>query len=198
MGGKKMNKGYLVAGVLGLCLLLAPQETKSATVLKFNTEQMTARAHKIVYGVVESKISRPLSINSRQIYTEYKIRVSESWKNSESEQTVTFKQLGGQVGDRGYFIAGAASYDVGEEVVVFLDSPNPVNDCCFTIGLAQGKYHVEVNKTSKAKVVSRFMEKLELLDSQTRKATTPHENTKKLLSGLKLEVVRALTSKKKE
>jgi hypothetical protein len=190
-----MKKGYLIFGALGLCLLFAPQETNSATVLKFNTKQMTARAHKIVYGVVESKVSRSLSKNSQQIYTEYTIKVTETWKNSKIEPVVTFKQLGGKVGDRGYFIAGAASYDVGEEVVVFLDRANPVNGCCFTIGLAQGKYRVEMDKLKSQKLVSRFMEKLELIDSKTRKPAAAHSNTKGLLSALKGEVVKALTIK---
>lgn len=193
-----MKKGLLIAGTLGLCLLLFTQETRSATVLKFNTAQMTSRADKIVLGVVQSKVSRPLSENSRQIYTEYTIKVTETWKNTKSEQTITFKQLGGKVGNRGYFIAGAANYNVGEEVVVFLDKPNPVNGCCFTIGLAQGKYHVELDQNKNEKVVSRHMEKLELLDAETRQPTSAHKNKKSLLSGLKGEVVKALLPKKKK
>lgn len=197
-----MKKGVLIAGALGLCLLLSAQETRSATVLKFNTEQMTSRADKIVYGVVKSKVSRPLSENSRQIYTEYTIQVTETWKNKKTESLVTFKQLGGKVGNRGYFIAGAAAYDVGEEVVVFLDKPNPVNGCCFTIGLAQGKYHVELDKAKNKKVVSRHMEKLELVDPETRKPVEDHgeehkKEEKTLLSALKSKVVKAIGQKKK-
>ena len=193
-----MKKGLLIAGTLGLCLLLVPQTTQSATVLKFNTELMTARDTKIIYGVVNSNVSRPLSENSRQIYTEYTIKVTETWKNSKTEETITFKQLGGKVGNRGYFIAGAASYEVGEEVVVFLDKPNAVNGCCFTIGLAQGKYHVELDQSKKEKVVTRHMEKLELLDSETRQPTESHKSVKSLLSGLKSEVVKAIRTHKKK
>lgn len=190
-----MRKTCLNTGIAGalavLGLLLSPVALQSATVIKFDTKEMSKRADKIVHGVVTKAESKAFN-NNRQIYTEYTVRVSENWKGANGKTTVTFRQLGGKVGNRGYYIAGAASYKVGEEVVVFLDKPNKVNQCCFTIGLAQGKYHVEEDKNHK-KVVSRKLDKLDLVDALTLAPVAAHPNKgTKYLSGLKKDVRKAL------
>jgi len=179
----------LLTSLLLLGVLLLPSRTDSATVLKFDTKEMTSRARAIVHGTVETKSSGILP-GGRQIYTEYTVRLIDRWKGKGAGDTFTFRQLGGQVGERGYFIAGAASYELGEEIVTFLDRAHPKTGCCFSIGLAQGKYHVQIDKVLDTKMVSRRLEQLELLDRATGLLISPDRLPAKVkkLSALRARV----------
>jgi hypothetical protein len=68
------------------------------------------------------------------------IQVSETLKGS-PRKTVMVRQPGGVVGNIGQRVDGVASFDQGEEVVVFL-ARRP-DDSFVVQGMAQGKFRVE-------------------------------------------------------
>lgn len=186
---------FSLAG-LALALTLAPTTSNSATVLKLDTAEMTKRAERIVHGKVVAKESHEIE-GSRQIFTEYRIQVTEAWKGADGQTEIAFKQLGGKVAGRGYFISGAAEFEVGQEVVAFLDRPNPVNGCAFTIGLAQGKFDVELDPSLGVKRVRRKLEQLDLVDAVTLQPTAKPGDDGQPLGKLREKVQDALARFKK-
>ncbi len=143
---------------------LAP--ARSSTVLRFGNRQLTERAEVVVHGRCVEK--RAAFTADDRIYTEYRFAVDEVIKGEVGTTIHTFRQWGGVVGDRGMLIAGAASFDIGEEVVVFCDAPDDVHGLAFTIGLAQGKYTVSQDRATGERWVHRDLAGLNILDEVDR------------------------------
>lgn len=200
--------------VIGSAALLAgfllPGTLHSATVLKLSTAEMTERADRILHGKIVSAKGRKVfgprnaaGVASAMIVTDYVIELSETWKGETAVEGVTsnrakFSQPGGVLGGQGTYIAGAARFKVGEEVVVFLDKPNEKTGAAFTIGLAQGKYHVELDSAKNKKMVSRTLDEVDLVDALTLNPAAPHENTRRPLTSLRGEVTRCLDKIEKQ
>jgi hypothetical protein len=124
-----------VALLLGILWLPAG----ATAVLGVDLDQLTRQSAVVVHGTVKSKESR-WSGDGRRILTDVQIDVRESFKGSPA-RTVTVQQPGGVVGDIGQRVDGLASFDVGEEVVVFLERWGAQR---FQVtGAAQGKFRVQ-------------------------------------------------------
>lgn len=125
----------LVLGAL-LCLV----GTAQATVLApLDTRALTSRADRIVLGTVESQAAR-WTDDHDAIYTDVTVRVSESYKGRLAPgQTLVVRRLGGEVDGVGMRVFGAASFAVGEEVVLFVEARGSAS---YPVGMTQGKLHV--------------------------------------------------------
>jgi len=122
----------VLAGVLWL-------PAGATAVLGVDVDQLTRQSDLVVRGVVKSKESR-WSGDGRRILTDVQIDVSEPFKGFPS-RTITVQQPGGVVGDIGQRVDGMASFEPGEEVVLFLERYGPQR---FQVtGAAQGKWRVE-------------------------------------------------------
>lgn len=73
------------------------------------------------------------------IYTWVTIDVVKSWGLSGAPSRVVVKQLGGIVGDTAFVVGGQAQFEVGEDVLVFLDV-RPRDNTLSVAGLEQGKW----------------------------------------------------------
>ncbi len=73
------------------------------------------------------------------LYTYVTIDVLRSWGLDGSPTRVVVKQLGGVVGNTAFFVGGQARFEVGEEVLVFLDV-RPRDRTLSVSGLEQGKW----------------------------------------------------------
>jgi len=111
----------------------------ATSVMGVDLDQLTRQSDVVVHGTVKGKASR-WSGDGRRILTDVQIEVRESFKGSPS-RTVTVQQPGGVVGDIGQRVDGLATFEVGEEVVVFLERWGSQH---FQVtGAAQGKFRVE-------------------------------------------------------
>lgn len=128
---------YLVAAVaIGVAL------AAHATVLvPLDERALTARAERIVLGVVESEVSR-WTHDHDAIYSDVTIRVERAYKGAVAPgQRIVVRREGGVVDGMGMRVYGAASFVVGEEVVVFTETRG---NAAWTVGMTQGKLHVAV------------------------------------------------------
>ena len=73
------------------------------------------------------------------IYTFVTIDVVKSWGLPGAPPRVIVKQLGGIVGDTAFVVGGQARFEVGEDVLVFLDV-RPRDNTLSVAGLEQGKW----------------------------------------------------------
>jgi hypothetical protein len=125
---------------LGLCLALFVTLPAAATVMvPLDTQGLTARADRVVLGIVEAQESR-WSPDHSVIFTEAKVRVTRSYKGAaQPGDVILVRREGGSAGGIGMRVSGAAEFTVGEELLVFLERRGTTT---WTVGMSQGKLAV--------------------------------------------------------
>jgi hypothetical protein len=111
-----------------------------ATVLvPLDTQGLTERADRVVLGIVEAQESR-WSPDHSVIFTEAKVRVTKSYKGAaQPGDVILVRREGGSAGGIGMRVSGAATFTVGEELLVFLEQRGTIT---WTVGMTQGKLSV--------------------------------------------------------
>lgn len=104
---------------------------------RLSLEEMARDAEYVVHGTVARSWSAWDS-GHHAIWTHYEINVAEALKGTAT--TVTVSEPGGIVGDTGMMIAGAPTYESGDEVILLLHQ-TPIG-YLRTSGWGQGKFLV--------------------------------------------------------
>jgi len=129
-------KQLAVAAVI--CVALSARAT---VLVPLDTKALTERAERIVLGTVESEVAR-WSSDHQAIFTDVTIRVSRVYKGAaKAGDRVVVRREGGALDGVGMRVYGAASFTVGEEVVVFMETRG---NAAWTVGMTQGKLRVTV------------------------------------------------------
>jgi len=124
--------------VLALPVLLTAAAASASTVLSATVEELARSADLVVRGTVEGRESR-FTANQRRIFTTLRVRSTAAWKGS-AVPVVEVEIPGGTVGDVTQRVSGVATFDDGEEVVLFLRRAGATYG---VMGLSQGKFRVE-------------------------------------------------------
>lgn len=176
---KTVGRSATLIGVVPALLVLVASSALASTVLRFSPDQLADNATIVVHGKVESKQARRLS--EGVIVTNYGIKVTEAFhggmamKTAKAKgqkltdlelkgKTFTFSAYGGVTVERGSGISGAASYEKGEEILVFLTGENKIG-CRAAVGLAQGKYTIRLVEGKR--LAFRDLEGLRLMDRKS-------------------------------
>ena len=118
------------------CLASMAQAT---VLMPLDTAALTARADRVVLGTVETSQAH-WSDDHKSIYTDVTLRVAKVYKGDASVGgTVTVRREGGSIDGVGMRVFGAASFSLGEEVVVFMETRGAAS---YTVGMTQGKLRV--------------------------------------------------------
>jgi len=130
--------------------------TAYATVLvPLDTKALTDRAERVVLGTVESQVSRWTNDHDA-IYTDVTIVVERAYKGAAKPgERIVVRREGGVVDGLGMRVYGAASFVVGEEVVVFTETRG---NAAWTVGMTQGKLHVTVGSDGIKRVAATLAE----------------------------------------
>ncbi len=163
----------------------------AATVLRFGTDELTDRASVIVHGKVTYKKARKTPAGS--IVTDLRLSVSEAFKGLRGKN-FSFSVYGGVLGARGSAVSGAPTFELGEEVLVFLDREN-ARGLRTVIGLAQGKFTVRV--VDGKKLAFRDMEGLQLMDLKSGEVKPAKSEQGRSFGGLVAQVRKRLETRKK-
>jgi hypothetical protein len=156
-----------VWGVGLFSALLWSAASLATAMVRLDLPTLTHTAQLIVRGHVTQMQSRWTG-DGRQIVTDVELEVDESLKGEPARRLV-IQQLGGQVGNIGQRVSGLASFERGEEVVVFLQAHGRGS---FRVsGLAQGKFKVERSVDGKAAFAVPNKHDALLLDPITRAPT---------------------------
>ena len=119
-----------------ICVAFAAHAT---VLVPLDTRALTERAERVVLGTVESQVAR-WTDDHEVIYTDVTIRVTRAYKGAvKPGERVVVRREGGVVDGMGMRVYGAASFTVGEEVVVFLETRG---NAMWTVGMTQGKLRV--------------------------------------------------------
>lgn len=153
----------------------------AATVEKMSLPEMVKLSPSIVVGTV-TDVSSAWNEDHTRIFTTIALDVSESLKG-ELSGVITFRQIGGTVGDTRISVPGFPVFKEGSELLLFLnDDPSgyiPV------VGLGQGKFDVFVNEQSGQKIVANDVLGLETVGG---KSLDEASTIKTSLSSLKRSV----------
>ena len=141
-----MNSVKRLLLILALCFVSA--ELSANLMRPLPIEELSRKADLVVLGTVQNKSSHRDA--EGRIYTRIELQVSEAWKGVVSGTTLTIYQGGGTVGNERVEVSGEAEYGIGEEVVAFLVL-NPRGQP-ITLALAQGKFHVWLDKQTGEKL----------------------------------------------
>ena len=128
------------ARLLALMVMALPVAARATMIAPLGLDDLVHRAERIAYARVESQAARWTADHSA-IYTEVTLRVLQPMKGNAmaAGDTITLLREGGVVDGIGMKVSGAATFVVGEEVVVFAERRG---QALWTVGMAQGKMHV--------------------------------------------------------
>lgn len=133
------HRAFLVSvGIVtfGLC---TPDTAESTTFIPMGIQELARSSSAVVMGTVES--TKAAQSRSGRIVTLVRILVDESLKGDVGGRVLTLREPGGTFGDVSEIIYGAPTYEVGEEVVAFIDVAK--DGALRTQHLAMGKFRVE-------------------------------------------------------
>lgn len=139
-------------------------EASATTMLRVELDELTRSSELVVRGKVERTESH-WSQDGMRIFTEVEIAVEEAFKGKKPGRLLVH-QPGGVVDDIGQKVSGLATFERGEEVVLFLTRRG--NGYQVT-GLGQGKFRVERSTDGKAAfAIPERLDDALILDRQTR------------------------------
>ncbi|MBN1946615.1 MAG: hypothetical protein JW797_13150 [Bradymonadales bacterium] len=146
--------------ILLACWLVVPA-SEASVVVRYSLDQMVWQADGIVHG-------RVLSLQSLRegtiIATYVEIEVIESYKGAHSpgDRLVVYRH-GGTADGYTMLVAGEPLFVPGEEVLLFLEN-RPAASEPLVLGMAQGKFSVVVDPTTRGRMVTRNMTGVELIE----------------------------------
>ncbi|MBL8933350.1 MAG: hypothetical protein JNM69_02280, partial [Archangium sp.] len=133
----------------------------ATTLVAMDVPALTRSSDLVVRGTVV-RIESRWTLDHQRIVTDNEILVSETLKGNQVGKTVVAMQPGGVVGDVGQLVHGAATFALGDEVVVFLERRG---DRAFVVGLAQGRFVVD--RSGPEPMVKTGEDELFLVDAKT-------------------------------
>lgn len=118
----------------------------AATLIRLSDAELVSHGEQIVLGTV-ARVSTswedPDGDGTSQIYTTIELRVEQSLSgNARPGETVTFRQLGGRIGNIEYNIPGLPKFAEGASTLVFLEGSLTNPNYSPVVGLAQGRWLV--------------------------------------------------------
>jgi hypothetical protein len=149
-------------------------------------EELTEQSALIVHGTVLSKTTQ--RDDAGRIYTATELKVTEVWKGAHDvTRPLTIVQGGGTLGEERATVTHQVQYEIGEEVVAFLVLNS--REQAVTLGLKQGKFHVQPGAAKGEKLVHNpFHGDKSTKDSSTKAYRLPNE-VPLTLSALKQRVM---------
>ncbi len=109
--------------ILLICLLAITQSSLASTFVLPADDDLIISARAIVTGKVLSIESR-FDDQQERIYTYITIKVREVIKGQISDRKIVIKEMGGQVGGRGFTLYGNPEFRLDENVLLYLDTWN--------------------------------------------------------------------------
>ncbi|HSB11867.1 MAG TPA: matrixin family metalloprotease [Blastocatellia bacterium] len=111
-----------VLSLLGCLLVLALSQTALATTAVMpRDEDLVVESRAIIMGRVLG-LSTAVDSNNRYVYTYVRLAVNTVLKGSILEQEIVVKELGGETVDHGTMIYGMPHFEIGQEVLLYLNT----------------------------------------------------------------------------
>ena len=164
-----------LSSLLASFIVVCTVDARGTTLTRMSVEGMTSVAGYVVLGTclwVESHWTE----DGKQILTYITLTNTQSLKGN-IQGDVTFVQLGGRVGNQVMKIVGAPTFELGEEMIVFLtEMPSSTRLVYSTdlwlLGLEQGKWKIVRDPTTKTAIATVTTGAARIIDSPAQRADT--------------------------
>lgn len=127
--------------VLAGSALAAALPAFATVVMALSIEELAQRTPVIVHGTVQRTVTN-WTVDRSGIWTWTELSVKEALKG-QVKATVLVKQPGGRIGELTARVSGAATFEPGEEVVLFLEPAVDEPGAYVLMGLSTGKVRFE-------------------------------------------------------
>ena len=145
-----ISLGVFLLAFASAGIVLRPQRVQAGTALQMNITEVVLQADLILEAHVLSMRSFE---NEGMIETEYLLQVEHTFLG-EDESTRIVRLPGGVLADgSGMILAGMPRLSEGEDTLLFLSSEG-ASGIRMPVGLAQGKYGVQVNQAGAKELIS--------------------------------------------
>jgi len=176
-----INKPLLLI-LAGIFLLFS---SITATTFAPTTLEKFVRTSTIVVKVRVDKVESRWDDSHTKIYTHTTVTVLESIKGNNVPESIVLKEVGGKVGDEALVVHGAAHFNPGEEVILFLIYHR---DRYWLHSMAMGKFIIVEDNNSKFatnRTISNELIKLESSQIESQSKVHPEYDLKKFVGRLK-------------
>ena len=173
-------------------MILAALPAQGTVMFYLNDKELTERAQVVVQGTVVQQRVIPLQ---GHLWTDTHVRVTSSLKGYlKPGQMLVLRQPGGETATLGTKVAGAATFKLKQQVVVFA---RPVGSAFVPVGMALGAFHVARDRHGIARV-SRDLRELAMasFDARGKMTVNPVGATGRTLKGLIAEIKGYVGAKK--
>ena len=137
---------WIRGGLAALAALLMARAAVASIGLPLTRDALIAQSEVVVIGRVIA-IASAIDPGANEVYTYVTVQPSEILKGLSGNGPLVVKQLGGIVGSRGVYVPGQATFNVGEETLLFLGT-RLRDRSLFTMGMWQGKWAIEIDASS--------------------------------------------------
>ena len=144
-GTIRMRKGTLVC----IALLLGVSLAGATTLVKMNFGELAHKADSVVIGTVTA-IDGEWGPDFRFIHSNITLQVERTLQGQAGD-TIVVRNPGGMIGDEGQLAYGAAQFEVGEKVLVFLTTWD--DNALKVLGYAQGKSRVVLESAGRDRLI---------------------------------------------
>jgi hypothetical protein len=137
--------------ILSVLVILPGSLARATVVERVTLPEMVRRSASIVHGVVQS-VRTESEAGGARIYTYVTLGVGECLKGgAKSGDLVTFRQLGGQVGDQVVYVAGTPRFHQKQDVLVFLTGDD-AGGFPQVMGIFQGAFRPGIGPQGESRV----------------------------------------------
>ncbi len=151
----------------------------ATTVQRFDLEDLTGNAAHIFVGACQTVSTEEVD---GQVFTRYHFAVTQTLKG-DPRQSLELLLPGGEFQGRRVRIPGMPAFVPGEELVLFLTSPNQRGHA-WPVGLGQGKFRIERRGAAKQARIYQELDGLSFYDPTVAKPTASRPTS---LQGLPLD-----------
>ncbi len=151
----------IFGALVGVFAAGLPQKLEASTVLYLPLDRMALTADQIFSGEVVG-VKSQLNARRTSIQTFVTIAVANYLKGGRGSSLLTIRVLGGEAGGYRLVVAGAPSFRVGEEVLVFTEGG--AGRIPSVLGLSSGKFTLERDETTGERLLYRSLAGLTLED----------------------------------
>ena len=141
---------WVRSGLAALVALLIARAAVASIALPVTLDALITQSEVVVIGRVVATASA-IDPGVNEVYTYVTVQPSEILKGLSGNGPFVVKQLGGIVGSRGVYVPGQATFNVGEETLLFLGA-RLRDRSLFTMGMWQGKWAIEIDAASGQRV----------------------------------------------
>lgn len=156
--------------LLAFLCLACPANLEATTAARLDLDALTDNAAVVVRGKITARQAR-WDADRKGIWTHHTVDVTDTARG-EVRKSLEFVTRGGVVGEVGQAVSGSGSFDVGDELVLFL--ANDDQRRLQLVGMIQGAFRLRVENGKT--LAKNAYTGLRLLNPATLRALTPEQS----------------------